>query len=195
MTRTAILGHRGCVVWMTGLSGAGKSTLATALEQRLLGSGVLAMVLDGDVLRTGLSKNLTFSPEDRSENLRRATELAIHLAEAGVVVVAALISPYRADRAQAAERAKERMVPFAEVYVNAPLAVCEGRDPKQLYKKARAGLIPNFTGIDAPYEAPLAPDVEIRTDREPVSEAIDRLSKLAVHLAQPEYSTDSGAHI
>jgi len=193
--RAAILGHRGCIVWMTGLSGAGKSTLARGLEARLLGSGVLAMVLDGDILRTGLSKNLGFSPEDRSENIRRATELAIHLAEAGVVVVAALISPYRADRALAAERAKERGVPFAEVFVNAPLAVCEGRDPRQLYKRAREGKIPNFTGIDAPYEAPLAPDVEVRTDREPVREAVERLAKLAVDLSRPEDPSDSGANI
>jgi bifunctional enzyme CysN/CysC len=193
--RAAILGHRGCVVWMTGLSGAGKSTLAKGLEARLLGSGVLAMVLDGDILRTGLSKNLGFSPEDRSENIRRATELAIHLAEAGVVVVAALISPYRADRALAAERAKEKGVPFAEVFVNAPLAVCEGRDPRQLYKRAREGKIPNFTGIDAPYEAPLAPDVEVRTDREPIHDAVERLAKLAVELSRPDDQSDSGANI
>jgi adenylyl-sulfate kinase len=180
---------------MTGLSGAGKSTLARGLEARLLGSGVLAMVLDGDILRTGLSKNLGFSPEDRSENIRRATELAIHLAEAGVVVVAALISPYRADRALAAERAKEKGVPYAEVFVNAPLAVCESRDPRQLYKRAREGKLANFTGIDAPYEAPLAPDVEVRTDREPIPEAVERLAKLAVELSRPEDQTDSGANI
>ena len=194
-SRSAILGHRGCIVWMTGLSGAGKSTLATGLEQRLLGSGVLAMALDGDILRTGLSKNLGFSPDDRSENLRRASELAIHLAEAGVVVIAALISPYRADRAMAAERAKEKAVPFAEVFVNAPLAVCESRDTKQLYKRARAGQIADFTGISAPYEAPLAPDIEVRTDREPIHEAIERLAKLAIHLSRPDDQTDSGANI
>jgi bifunctional enzyme CysN/CysC len=194
-SRAAILGHRGCIVWMTGLSGAGKSTLAKGLEARLLGSGVLAMVLDGDVLRTGLSKNLGFTPDDRSENIRRATELAIHLAEAGVVVIAAFISPYRADRAMAAERAKERGVPYAEVYVNAPLSVCEGRDPKQLYKKAREGRIPNFTGVDAPYEAPLAPDIEVRTDREPAHEAIERLAKLAIDLSLPDDQSDSGANI
>jgi adenylyl-sulfate kinase len=153
------------------------------------------MVLDGDVLRTGLSKNLGFSPEDRSENIRRATELAIHLAEAGVVVVAALISPYRADRAMAAERAKEGGVPFAEVFVNAPLAVCEGRDPRQLYRRAREGKIPNFTGVDAPYEAPLAPDVEVRTDRETVHDAVERLAKLAVDLSRPDDQSDPGANI
>jgi bifunctional enzyme CysN/CysC len=185
VSRAAILGHRGCIIWMTGLSGSGKSTLAQALEQRLLGSGVLSAILDGDVLRTGLSRNLGFTPDDRSENLRRATELAIHLADAGVVVIAALISPFRADRAMAAERAKERGVPFAEIFINAPLAECERRDPKQLYKKARAGQIQQFTGIDSPYEAPLSPDLEIRTDRLSVQDSIERLAQVALGLARP----------
>jgi bifunctional enzyme CysN/CysC len=195
VSRSAILGHRGCIVWMTGLSGAGKSTLAQALEQRLLGSGILSAVLDGDVLRTGLSRNLGFTADDRSENLRRATELAIHLADAGVVVIAALISPFRTDRAMAAERAKERNVPFAEVFVNAPLAECERRDPKDLYKKARAGKIPQFTGIDSPYEAPMAPDLEIRTDRETVSAAIEKLAQLTLGLAQPSGQAETGGGI
>jgi adenylyl-sulfate kinase len=193
VSRSAILGHRGCIVWMTGLSGSGKSTLAQALEQRLLSSGILSAVLDGDVLRTGLSRNLGFTPDDRSENLRRATELAIHLADAGVVVIAALISPYRADRAMAAERAKERGVPFAEVFVNAPLAECERRDPKQLYKKARAGEIKQFTGIDAPYEAPLSPDLELRTDRMTVNESIESLTQMALGLARPLEQAGVGA--
>jgi adenylyl-sulfate kinase len=195
VSRSAILGHRGCIVWMTGLSGSGKSTLAQALEQRLLSSGILSAVLDGDVLRAGLSRNLGFSPDDRSENIRRATELAIHLAEAGVVVIGALISPFRTDRAGAAERAKERGVPFAEVFVNTPLEVCERRDPKQLYKKARAGLIPQFTGIDSPYEAPLTPDLEIRTDRESSGESIERLAQLTLGLARPAEQTGGGADI
>jgi bifunctional enzyme CysN/CysC len=185
VNRSAILGHRGCIVWMTGLSGSGKSTLAQALEQRLLGSGILSAILDGDVLRTGLSRNLGFTPDDRSENLRRATELAIHLADAGVVVIAALISPFRADRAMAAERAKERGVPFAEIFINAPLAECEKRDPKQLYKKARSGQIKQFTGIDSPYEAPLSPDLEIRTDKLSVHDSIERLAQVALGLARP----------
>ena len=180
---------------MTGLSGSGKSTLAQALEQRLLSSGILSAILDGDVLRTGLSRNLGFTADDRSENLRRATELAIHLADAGVVVIAALISPFRADRALAAERAKERGVPFAEIYINAPLSECERRDPKQLYKKARAGQIPQFTGIDSPYEAPLAPDLEIRTDRTGVAESVERLAEMTLGLAKPSEQTGSGAHI
>ena len=195
VSRAAILGHCGCIIWMTGLSGSGKSTLAQALEQRLLTSGILTAILDGDVLRTGLSRNLGFTPDDRSENLRRATELAIHLADAGIVVIAALISPYRADRAMAAERAKERGIPFAEIFINAPLAECERRDPKQLYKKARAGQIPQFTGIDSPYEAPLAPDLELRTDREPVSDSIERLTQAALSLARPLEQAGSGADI
>jgi len=194
-SRAALLGHRGAVIWMTGLSGAGKSTLAEALEKRLLRSGVLAAVLDGDALRTGISKNLGFTPEDRKENLRRATELALHLADAGVVVVAALISPFRADRAQVADRARERGVAFAEVFVNAPLAECERRDPKQLYQKARAGKIPMFTGIDSPYEAPLAPDLELRTDRDSVDQSLEKLARLALGLARPEEQNGAGANI
>ncbi len=183
--RVALLGHRGTVIWMTGLSGSGKSTLAQELEKRLLRAGVLAAVLDGDVLRTGLSRNLGFTTEDRRENLRRAIELALHLADAGVVVIAALISPFRADRAMAAKRAADRGIPFAEVFVNAPLAECERRDPKQLYKRARAGEIPLFTGIDSPYEAPLAPDLELRTDEVPVGESVEKLADLALALARP----------
>ena len=193
-TRAALLGHRGVVIWMTGLSGSGKSTVAQGLEKRLLNAGILTTILDGDILRTGLSKNLGFSPDDRRENLRRAIELALHLADAGVVVIAALISPFRADRAMAAKRAAERGVPFAEVFINAPLDECERRDPKQLYQRARAGHIPSFTGIDSPYEAPLAPDLELRTDRESVEQSIERLSRLVLSLARPS-SNDPGADI
>jgi adenylyl-sulfate kinase len=195
--RAALLGHRGAVLWMTGLSGSGKTTLATALEARLLRSGVLAAILDGDMLRTGLSKNLGFTPEDRRENLRRATELALHLADAGVVVIAALISPFRADRAMVAEKARERGIPFAEVFVNAPLAECERRDPKQLYQKARAGEIPLFTGIDSPYEPPLAPDVEVHTDRESVEQSLQKIADLAISLARPPEASggEQGANI
>jgi bifunctional enzyme CysN/CysC len=192
-TRAMLLGHRGAVLWMTGLSGSGKSTLAQALEARLLRTGVLATILDGDVLRTGLSKNLGFTAEDRRENLRRATELAMHLADAGVVVIAALISPFRAERAAVAERARERGVPFAEVFINAPLAECERRDPKQLYQKARAGKIPLFTGIDSPYEAPTAPDLELRTDRESIEQSLEKLEAVATQLARlPEQAEGAG---
>ena len=197
ISRAALLGHRGAVIWMTGFSGSGKSTLAQGLEKRLLQSGILAAVLDGDLLRTGLSKNLGFSEDDRRENLRRAVELSFHLADAGVVVIAALISPFRADRAMAAERARERGTPFAEVFVNAPLAECERRDPKQLYRRARAGQIPSFTGIDSPYEPPLAPDLELRTDRDPVEQSLDSLNALAIKLSRPLEQDDaaSGANI
>lgn len=192
-SRAALLGHRGAVVWLTGLSGSGKSTLATALEKRLLGAGILSSVLDGDALRTGLSKNLGFTPEDRRENLRRATELAVHLAEAGVVVVAALISPFRADRASVADRARERGVAFAEVFINAPLATCEQRDVKGLYKKARAGEITSFTGIDSPYESPLSPDLEIRTDQEALEVSLEKLASLGFKLARPPEIAASAA--
>ena len=153
------------------------------------------ILANGDILRTGLSSNLGFTRDDRSENLRRATELAIHLADAGVVVVAALISPFRVDRAMAAERAREKGVPFAEVFINAPLAECERRDPKNLYKKARAGEIAQFTGIDSPYEAPLNPDIEIRTDRNSVADSVERLTQLALDLAKPGEQVGSGSNI
>ena len=184
-TRIALLGHRGAIVWLTGLSGSGKSTLAKALERRLLHAHVLPTILDGDVLRTGISKDLGFSPDDRRENLRRATELAIHLAEAGVVVIAALISPFRSEREMAAERARECGLPFAEVFINAPLSECERRDPKRLYEKARAGKILQFTGIDSPYETPLDPDLELHTDRETVDQSVEKLVELALGLAKP----------
>ena len=190
--RAALLGHRGAVVWMTGLSGSGKTTLATSLESRLLRSGVLAAVLDGDMLRAGLSKNLGFSEEDRHENLRRAAELAMHLADAGVVVIAALISPFRSDRAMVAEKARERGIPFAEIFVNAPIAECERRDPKGLYRKVKAGEIKHFTGVDSPYEPPLAPDIELRTDRESVSQSMERLADLALRLARPPEPVTGG---
>ena len=193
--RAAILGHRGAVVWLTGLSGSGKSTLAQALEARLLSSGILAAILDGDALRTGLSRNLGFSQDDRSENLRRATELAMHLADAGVVVIAALISPFREDRARAERRAEERGVPFVEVYINAPLAECEKRDPKNLYKRARAGEIPQFTGIDSPYEPPLSPDLELRTDRETVEQSLEKLLAIALRAARTAQTGGAGADI
>jgi bifunctional enzyme CysN/CysC len=196
-SRVALLGHRGAIIWMTGLSGSGKSTIARALEGRLLRAGVLSTVLDGDILRTGLSRNLGFSADDRRENLRRASELAMHLADAGVVVVAALISPFRSDRASVAETARQRGLPFAEVYVNAPLAECERRDPKQLYQKARAGQIPLFTGIDSPYEPPLAPDLELQTDRSSVEQAVERTAELALSLARPPDAEagEAGANI
>jgi bifunctional enzyme CysN/CysC len=192
--RAALLGHRGAVVWLTGFSGSGKSTLAAALERELFRSGVLPVVLDGDVLRTGLCRGLGFSVEDRKENIRRAAEAALLLANTGAVVITALISPFREDRNLAAELCRKNGVPFAEVFVNAPLAECERRDPKQLYRKARAGEIPAFTGIGSPYEPPLSPDLELRTDRESVEQSMERLSQFVLGLARPSRE-DSGAGI
>ncbi|MBV9658163.1 MAG: adenylyl-sulfate kinase [Verrucomicrobia bacterium] len=165
-------GHRGAVIWLTGLSGAGKSTLAQALERELFSQNMQAYVLDGDNVRHGLNSNLGFSPEDRVENIRRVAEVARLMADAGIVVITAFISPYRQDRRRAREIALEGGCEFIEVFVHAPLEVCEQRDPKQLYKKARAGQIKQFTGIDAPYEAPEAPEIVIRTNEQPVAESV-----------------------
>ncbi len=156
--------HKGAVLWLTGLSGSGKSTLSRALERELFHMGLHVYVLDGDNVRHGLNANLGFSPEDREENIRRVAEVAKLLSDAGVVVVTAFISPYRADRRRAREIALEAGGEFFEVFVNAPLAVCEQRDAKGLYKRARAGEIKEFTGISAPYEAPADPEVTVHTD-------------------------------
>lgn len=182
--RPALFGHRGAVVWLTGLSGSGKTTLARALEQQLLAGGLMSVVLDGDELRRGVSQGLGFSLADRRESIRRAAEVALHLAEAGAVVLVAHISPLRDSRTLAAERIRERGVPFAEVFVNAPIAVCEQRDPKGLYQKARAGQIVSFTGIDSPYDVPTAPDLEIRTDLEPITASVGKITPLALKLAE-----------
>ena len=166
-------GHRGCVLWLTGLSSAGKSTIATELERELFNQGRHAYVLDGDNIRHGLGSNLGFSPEDRAENIRRVGEVAQLFADAGVICITAFISPYRADRDMV-----RRILPaggFVEVFVNAPLEVCEQRDPKGLYAKARAQEIKEFTGISAPYEAPLRPELELRTDRLTVNESVTRI--------------------
>ena len=165
-------GHRGAVVWFTGLSGAGKSTLAQALERDLFHHGMHTYVLDGDNIRHGLNSNLGFSPEDRVENIRRVSEVAKLMADAGAVVITAFISPYRMDRRRAREIALEGNAEFIEVFVDAPLEVCEARDPKNLYKKARAGKIREFTGIDAPYEAPEDPEIVVRTDQQTVDESV-----------------------
>jgi bifunctional enzyme CysN/CysC len=165
-------GHRGAVVWLTGLSGAGKSTIAQALERDLFHRGMNTYVLDGDNIRHGLNSNLGFSPEDRVENIRRVSEVAKLMADAGTVVITAFISPYRMDRRRAREIALEGNAEFIEVFVDAPLEVCEARDPKNLYKKARAGEIREFTGIDAPYEAPDDPEIVVHTDKQTVDESM-----------------------
>lgn len=153
----------GVTVWLTGLSGSGKSTLASAAAAELRALGVPATILDGDVLRGGLNANLGFGAGDRAEAVRRAGEAAILLASGGVTAVAALISPYRADRDRVRARHAEAGVPFIEVFVDAPLEVVESRDPKGLYAKARAGQIPAFTGISDPYEPPPSPELHLRT--------------------------------
>jgi bifunctional enzyme CysN/CysC len=166
-------GHIGCVLWLTGLSGAGKSTIATELERALFNLGRHVYVLDGDNIRHGLGSDLGFSPKDRAENIRRVGEVAKLFADAGVICITAFISPYRADRDMVRKiMARER---FIEVYVNAPLAVCEQRDPKGLYAKARAKQIKEFTGISAPYESPANPEVELRTDQLSVTESVARI--------------------
>ncbi len=165
-------GHPGAVLWLTGLSGAGKSTLSMALEKDLLKLGYSAYVLDGDNLRKGLNANLGFSPRDRSENIRRVGEVAALFADAGLICISAFISPYRADRAQARRVCRQS---FHEIHVSADLATCERRDPKGLYKLARAGRIQQFTGVSAPYEAPLSCELTLNTAQESPTQSLARL--------------------
>jgi adenylylsulfate kinase len=155
--------HKSRVLWFTGLSGSGKSTVANAAEKVLHDMGLQTYILDGDNVRMGLNKDLGFSPEDRTENIRRITEVANLFADSGSIVLTAFISPYREDRDKAREIISTE--DFIEVFVSADLSVCESRDPKGLYKKARAGEIKGFTGIDAPYEAPLNPELIVETDK------------------------------
>ena len=159
--REKLNGHKGATVWLTGLSGSGKSTIAVDLEKRLAERGVRTYILDGDNIRHGLNKNLGFSPDDRTENIRRIGEVAKLFTDAGVVAITAFISPYRADRDQV--RALMKAGDFIEILVDCPVEVCEQRDVKGLYKKARAGEIKEFTGISAPYEAPEKPELTINT--------------------------------
>ena len=170
--------ERGAVLWFTGLSGSGKTTIAHEVEEKLLDAGVPVEILDGDVVRENLSKGLGFSEEDRNTNIRRIAFVAHLLQRNGVFVITAAISPYRAIRDEARAMIKD----FIEIYADAPLEVCEDRDPKGLYKKARAGEIKGFTGIDDPYEAPENPEVVANTDKEDVSESaqkvIDKLIEL-----------------
>ena len=172
--RRDLLGQRPATVWLTGLSGAGKSTLAERLETRLLASGRACYRLDGDEIRTGLNKDLGFSPADRHENIRRIAEVARLLNEAGVIAITAFISPYRADRAMAREIiGPER---FLEVYLSTTLAVCEGRDVKGLYRRARSGQLPEFTGVSAPYEPPESPSLGLDTGAESIETSVERLA-------------------
>jgi adenylylsulfate kinase len=180
--REKLLRQRGVTVWLTGLSGSGKSTLAVAAERALVTRGRLAYVLDGDNIRHGLNKNLGFGPADRTENIRRIGEVAKLFCDAGLVVFTSFISPYRADR----DAVRALMPPgdFVEVFVDASVETCEGRDVKGLYKKARAGEIPEFTGISAPYEAPLQPELVLDTNRQSVDESVGAILR---HLEDKGY--------
>ncbi len=159
--RAALLHQKGATLWFTGLSGSGKSTLAFTLEHALVQRGHLAYVLDGDNIRHGLNKNLGFSAADREENIRRIGEVAKLFADCGVLTMTSFISPYRADRDKARALHVEAQLPFFEIHVATPISTCEERDPKGLYKKARAGQLKGFTGVDDPYEPPLKPEVTI----------------------------------
>ena len=171
--REAINRHRGLTIWFTGLSGSGKSTISVALEERLTNMGCRTYRLDGDNVRTGLNRDLSFTPEDRIENIRRIGEVAKLFRDAGIINLTAFISPYRRDREMA--RALSSEEDFVEVFVDAPLEVCEQRDPKGLYKKARAGSIPNFTGISAPYEPPEHAEVHLHTADKGIQDCVDQL--------------------
>ena len=176
--RNRNLGQKGATVWFTGLSGSGKSTIAVALEQVLLQQGKHAYCLDGDNVRHGLNKNLGFSAEDREENIRRIGEVAKLFADAGLVALTSFISPYRADRDKARALHDADDLAFIECYVECPLDVAEERDPKGLYKKARAGEIKGFTGIDDPYEEPAKPELVLRTDQHSVAECVQQVLDL-----------------
>nr|WP_281405182.1 adenylyl-sulfate kinase [Methylobacterium sp. L1A1] len=177
------MGQRPVIAWLTGLSGAGKSSVANAVDRALTEAGRSSMVLDGDNLRHGLSRDLGFTAADRVENIRRAAETARLMADAGLVVIVSLISPFQAERQAARVLAGD--IPFLEVFIDTPLAVCEARDPKGLYDRARAGLISDFTGISAPYERPAAPDLTLSTPgftvadtARPLFDALLNLSRL-----------------
>lgn len=170
--RFTILRQRGATIWFTGLSGSGKSTIAVALEQALYTIGKLSYRLDGDNVRLGINKNLGFSEQDRKENIRRIGEVAKLFGDAGVISLSSFISPYKADRDEVRQLHEQAGIQFIEVFVDCSLAVAEKRDPKGLYKKARAGEIKNFTGIDDPYEAPANPEIHLHTDEMTVEQEV-----------------------
>ncbi|RSK41517.1 adenylyl-sulfate kinase [Mangrovimonas spongiae] len=171
--RQDLNGHNSFLLWFTGLSGSGKSTIANVVEQKLHQKGIKTYTLDGDNIRKGINKDLTFAPEDRTENIRRIAEIAHLMVDAGLVTLAAFVSPYKKDRENIRSIVKD--VNFVEVYINTSVEECERRDVKGLYKKARAGEIKNMTGISAPYEAPETPDIEIKTEHESVEAAAQRI--------------------
>lgn len=175
--RAKLIKKNGITLWLTGLSASGKSTIACALETYLLQQGVQAYRLDGDNIRFGLNKDLGFSEKDRNENIRRISEVAKLFADSCTVALTSFISPYRKDRDAARKLHDDAKLSFIEVFVDAPLEVVEKRDPKGLYKKAREGIIKNFTGISDPYEAPLKPEIHLHTDKQTVEECVQVIVK------------------
>lgn len=171
-------GHKGCVLWYTGLSGSGKSTVANEVEKKLLDLGAKSYLLDGDNVRHGLNSDLGFTKEDREENIRRIGEVAKLFADSGTITGVAFISPYRADRKKARDIAEKAGLDFLEIYVKCPLSVCEKRDPKGLYKKARSGEIKNFTGLDAPYEEPTDCELTIVSSEAAPEELAEKVIEL-----------------
>lgn len=171
--RERVQGYKGCTLWLTGLSGSGKSTIAHKLEERLFERGIRSYVLDGDNIRFGLNKDLGFSREARQENIRRVAEVAKLFTDAGIINIIAFISPYLQDRLTA--RNIQEPGDFIEIYIKCPISICEKRDPKGIYKKARAGLIKEFTGIDDPYEEPKNPEIVIETDKESLDECVNKI--------------------
>lgn len=171
--RNNLNNHNSFLIWFTGLSGSGKSTIANALEVKLHQENIRTYSLDGDNIRKGINKDLSFSPEDRTENIRRIAEISNLLIDAGIVVLSAFVSPYKKDRNDIKNIVKS--INFVEVYINTSIEECERRDVKGLYKKARKGEITNFTGISAPYEAPENPDIEIFTETMSINRAVDKI--------------------
>ncbi|WP_299114856.1 adenylyl-sulfate kinase [uncultured Winogradskyella sp.] len=165
--------HNSFLIWFTGLSGSGKSTIANLVERSLFKKGIKTYTLDGDNIRKGINNDLSFSPEDRKENIRRIAEVSNLMIDAGLVVLAAFVSPYKKDRENIRTIVKD--VNFVEIYINTSVEECERRDVKGLYKKARAGEIKNMTGISAPYEAPETPDIEIKTENESIEDSVQRI--------------------
>ena len=174
--RNKVYGHRSGVVWLTGLSASGKSTIAHHLERKLFKKGIKVYVFDGDNIRHGLNSDLGFSEEDRRENLRRIAEVAKLFVDAGIIVLAAFVSPFEKDRKMVKSIIGQE--DFLEVYVKCPVEVCEKRDPKGMYKKARKGIIPNYTGISSPYEEPENPDLVIETHKLNIEEAVNKIYNL-----------------
>jgi len=170
--------HNSFLLWFTGLSGSGKSTIANIVEQKLFNKGIKTYSLDGDNIRKGINNDLSFSPEDRTENIRRIAEIANLMIDAGLVVLAAFVSPYKKDRDNIRKIVKD--VNFVEIFINTSIEECEKRDVKGLYKKARAGEIKNMTGISAPYEAPQNPDIEIKTEEQTAEEAANSIVEFAL---------------